>query len=71
MQTVSFIVFEKRFILVGGLATYMVPLRYLCNIPQVPISWIMLLALYAGYYYFPSKKRIALEVKIFRDQGVE
>ncbi len=66
-----FIVFEKRFILVGVLATYMVPLGYLCNIPQVPLFWIMLFALYAGYYYFPSQKRIDLEVNIFRVQGVE
>ncbi|WP_462324159.1 hypothetical protein [Desulfoplanes sp.] len=66
----GFIVFEKRFILAGVLATYMVPLGYLCNLPQVPLFWIMLFALYAGYYYFPSQKRIDLEVKIFRVQGV-
>jgi hypothetical protein len=66
----GFISFEKRFILVGILATYMVPLGYLCKIPQVPLFWIMLFALYAGYYYFPSHKRIDLELKIFRVQGV-
>jgi hypothetical protein len=65
-----FIRFEKRFICVGLLATYMVPLGYLCRIPQVPLFWIMLFALYAGYYYFPSKKRINLELKIFRVRGV-
>jgi hypothetical protein len=65
-----FISFEKRFILVGILATYMVPVGYLCKIPQVPLFWVMLFALYAGYYYFPSHKRIDLELKIFRVQGV-
>jgi hypothetical protein len=66
-----FISFEKRFILVGVSATYLVPLGYLWHIPQVPLFWIMLFSLYAGYYYFPSQKRIDLEVKIFRVQGVE
>jgi hypothetical protein len=65
-----FISFEKRFILVAMLATYMVPLGYLCKISQVPLFWIMLFALYAGYYYFPSRKRINLELKIFRVRGV-
>lgn len=66
-----FLRFEKRFMLSGLLATYMIPLGYFCRLPQVPLFWIIIFSLYAVYYYFPSRKRIALESKIFRVLEVE
>jgi len=66
-----FIRFEKRFMVSGLLAAYMIPLGYFCRLPQVPLFWMIIFSLYAVYYYFPSGKRITMECKIFKVQGVE
>ena len=38
----------------------------LCDFPKFFAGAIVLLALYAMYYYFPSEKRIQFDCRIFR-----
>jgi hypothetical protein len=67
----SFIGFQKRFMLSGLLAVYVIPLGFVCRIAQVPLFWIIIFALYAVYYYYPSKRRIMMDCRIFRVQGIK
>jgi len=39
---------------------------YLLEFPRFYLAGTVLMALYAVYYYYPSKKRIQFERKIFR-----
>ncbi len=64
----SFVSFQKRFMLSGLLSVYVVPLAFLCNIDKIPLLWIIILALYAAYYYYPSQRRVEMDSRIFRVQ---
>jgi hypothetical protein len=66
VDIVSFVRFQKRLMVSGLLTAYLVPLGFVCNISQVPFFWIIILALYGTYYYYPSQKRIRMDCRIFR-----
>jgi len=62
----EFITFEKQLLIVVLLAPFIVVLAVFFNAPSLYLSGILLFALYAVYYYYPSEKRIKFERKIFR-----
>lgn len=62
----EFITFEKQLLIVVLLAPFIVVLAVFFNVPSFYLSGILLIALYAVYYYYPSEKRIKFERKIFR-----
>lgn len=58
--------FEKRLLYVAMITPWFSFTGYLCNFPKFYLASINLMAIYALYYYFPSKKRINFDKKIFR-----
>ncbi|MDD9301912.1 MAG: hypothetical protein HUK40_06000 [Desulfobacter sp.] len=62
----AFMAFQKRLILVAGITPYFALVALACDLPQFYSGAIVLMALYALYYHFPSRKRIEFDQKIFR-----
>lgn len=62
----SFLSFQKKILWVSMVTPYFAFMAYCCDFPRFYATAIVLLALYAVYYYFPSEKRIAFDRKIFR-----
>ncbi|RLC03432.1 MAG: hypothetical protein DRH90_11385 [Deltaproteobacteria bacterium] len=58
--------FERNLIGMAMVTPYLAMVGYLMGLPRFHLAGIILLALYAVYYYYPSKKRIAFEERIFR-----
>ena len=68
-QTVAepaFVRFEKRLIGVALISPYLLLPAYLLNFPDFYFIGMALSALYAAYYFYPSKRRIQFEKRIFR-----
>lgn len=68
-QTVAelaFVRFEKRLIGVALISPYLLLPAYLLNFPDFYFIGMVLSALYAAYYFYPSKRRIQFEKRIFR-----
>ena len=65
----QFMTFEKTFILIAELSLYVVLIAYVFKTPKMQMMFIALFGFYAVYYYFPSRKRINHEKKLFRIQG--
>lgn len=66
ITTETFINFEKILILAALTTPYFLFISLLINMKQTSIVIITMLSIYAGYYYFPSEKRMRFEMKIFR-----
>lgn len=62
----DFFAFEKNFLNLALAALYLPPAAILLNLAQWGIYTVVLIALYDAYFFFPSKKRIDFEKKIFR-----
>ena len=62
----SFIKFEKGLISITMLTPFFAFISIVCEFDKFYSASIILLSLYAIYYYFPGKKRIDLDKKIFR-----
>jgi hypothetical protein len=58
--------FERNLIGMGLVAPYLALAVYFLRLPYFYFTGTLLMALYAIYYYYPSKKRIALDRRIFR-----
>ena len=58
--------FERQFLYIALITPYLALLAYLFNLPKFHFAGTVLMALYAIYYYYPSKKRIEFERRIFR-----
>ncbi len=58
--------FEKNLIRIALVTPYLTVLAYFLQIPKFYLSGTTLAALYAIYYFYPTKKRIAFEKRIFR-----
>jgi hypothetical protein len=57
----------ERYLIAGPLLTpYLALLAYYLELPEFYTIGIFLMSLYASYYFYPSKRRIALEQQIFR-----
>ena len=62
----EFLKFEKELIIIAMIAPYFVLITVLLNLPGFYFGTVVIISLYAVYYYFPSEKRIKFEKKIFR-----
>lgn len=62
----TFVRFQKIFIILSSLSLDIVPIAYLVKTPKNPMIVIVFLAIYAAYFYFPSKERLHMEKRIFR-----
>ncbi len=62
----KFLSFQKKILLISLITPYLAFISIVCDFPKFYTSAIALMALYAGYYYFPSQKRIDFDKKIFR-----
>lgn len=66
ITTETFINFEKVLILAALTTPYFLFISLLINMKQTANLVITMLFIYAVYYYFPSKKKMRFEMKIFR-----
>ena len=62
----KFLSFQKRLLWISQITPYLAFAAVLCDFSRFYAAAIVLMALYAGYYYFPSKKRIHFDRLIFR-----
>ena len=58
--------FERKLMIVSLLTPYFIIPAYLLEFPYFYFTAIVLTALYAVYYFYPSKKRIQFERRLFR-----
>ncbi|MBU8849049.1 MAG: hypothetical protein KOO65_08265 [Desulfobacterales bacterium] len=62
----EFLSFQKKILWLSLITPYLAFTAVLCDFPRFYSAAIVLMALYAVYYYFPSQKRIDFDRKIFR-----
>ena len=62
----EFLKFEKNLIIIAMVAPYFLVFTVLLNLSGFYFGTIVIIALYAAYYYYPSEKRIKFEKKLFR-----
>ncbi len=58
--------FERKLIIMAMMTPYLTVISYFLKLPRFYLSGVILLSLYAVYYYYPSKQRITFDKKIFR-----
>ena len=61
-----FLRFQRRILLISQVTPYLAGAALALGAPKFHASAILLLALYAVYYYFPSKRRIDFDKRVFR-----
>jgi Ca2+/Na+ antiporter len=62
----EFLSFQRKILWLSMITPYFAFAAVLCDFPRFFAAAIVLMALYAVYYYFPSQKRIDFDRKIFR-----
>ncbi|MCP4114201.1 MAG: hypothetical protein GY737_02155 [Desulfobacteraceae bacterium] len=67
----SFLVFQQRLLLVALLTPWLAILVMVFDFRNFYGSSMVLMALYAAYYYYPSERRIDFDSRIFRVEGYE
>lgn len=60
------IIFEQRIMSVALITPYLILPAYLFNFAEFYFLGIIMMALYAVYYFYPSVKRIQFDKRIFR-----
>jgi Ca2+/Na+ antiporter len=58
--------FERTLMCVAMMTPYLALIAYLLDLPRFYTASAFLIGLYAMYYFYPSKRRIAFDRKIFR-----
>ncbi len=58
--------FQKQQLLMALATPYLAMAAVICEFPRFYAGAIVLMALYAGYYYYPSSRRINFDKKMFR-----
>jgi hypothetical protein len=58
--------FERTLINVVMITPYLALIAYFLDLPRFYTTSAILMGLYAVYYFYPSKRRIAFDRKIFR-----
>ena len=58
--------FERSFLYIVLVTPYLMLTAYLFEFPRFYLAGTVLMTLYAVYYYYPSKKRIQFERRIFK-----
>lgn len=66
VQRNSFMLFQKRSLLIVLSSAYVFSLVSFLGASDVVYYSVFLLALYGTYYYFPSQKRITFEMRLFK-----
>lgn len=62
----KFLTFQKTNLWISQITPYFAFIAVFCDFPRFYGGAIVLMALYAVYYFFPSEKRISFDQKIFR-----
>ena len=62
----DFIKFERRLITISLITPYLALVAYVLEFPKFYTTGAILMGLYAIYYFFPSKRRLVLDRRIFR-----
>ena len=58
--------FERNLLYIAMATPYVALIAQILQLPRFPLAGTIIMALYAVYYYYPSKKRIAFERRVFR-----
>jgi hypothetical protein len=58
--------YQKIILFCAELSLYIVLVAERFQVPRMPMLLIVLCGFYAAYYFFPSKRRLALEKRLFR-----
>ena len=61
--------FERNLLYIALVTPYVCLIAQILKLPRFHLGGTILMALYAVYYYYPSKKRIDYERRIFRVKG--
>ena len=61
--------FERNLLYIAMAAPYVALIAQILQLPRFHLSGTIIMALYAIYYYYPSKRRIAFEQRVFRVQA--
>ena len=61
-----FLGFQKNTLWISQMTPYFAFIAVFCDFPRFYGGAIVLMALYAVYYFFPSERRISFDQKIFR-----
>ncbi len=62
----DFLTFQRRLLWISQITPYLTFVAVFCDFPRFYAAAIVLMGLYALYYYYPSQKRIGFDKKIFR-----
>ncbi len=66
VTTVDFLAFQRRLLWISQITPYLAFVAVFCDFPRFYAAAIVLMGLYALYYYYPSQRRIGFDKKIFR-----
>jgi hypothetical protein len=58
--------FERNLLYIAMVTPYIALIAQILRLPRFHLAGSIIMALYAVYYYYPSKKRIAFERRVFR-----
>jgi Ca2+/Na+ antiporter len=61
--------FERNLLYIALATPYVSLIAQILQLPRFHLAGTIIMALYAVYYYYPSKKRIDYERRIFRVKG--
>ena len=61
--------FERNLLYIAMTTPYVSLIAQVLQLPRFHLAAVIIMALYAVYYYYPSKKRIEYERRIFRVKG--
>ncbi|MBN1225592.1 MAG: hypothetical protein JXA79_01250 [Deltaproteobacteria bacterium] len=62
----DFVSFERRILYISLITPYLALIAFLFDFPKFHLAGSFLMAMYAAYYYYPSKRRITFDKRIFR-----
>ena len=62
----AFLLFQRQILWISQITPYLAFIAVFCDFPKFYAAAMVLMALYAIYYYFPSQQRIEFDEKIFR-----
>jgi hypothetical protein len=61
--------FERNLLYIAMTTPYVGLIAQILRLPRFHLGAVIIMSLYAVYYYYPSKKRIDYERRIFRVKG--
>ncbi len=61
-----FMTFQKRLLFMALITPYLAMAALFFDLPRFYSSAVVLMALYAVYYYYPSMRRVRFDVRIFK-----